>query len=327
VLPTNYFGKQQVQTTFFNLFNLAAATLFLIDSLLYHQAYVESRRLHREGHAARDAYDLCVGKIDSAVGVAAYMLNIIGSCGYVATALLSVWGDQKNDVTNQVDLYSAFFNTINMLCYGVSSGLLSYVWFADRHSWEKCAEQAPRDLNFVSQLCDTTGSIAYLAFVLYGVIMRVSIAGDALQHNDARIYPKGAAQVQSTEYSMYLVGDVIYLGAPVVLLCDYYRMKGKQIEKEHIRESNAASDDYKLNNDDLRASLLAAANSSPDYGSHDDAVNLDEQQPEGQQPQPSDADADGDVQGTTGKTDKNNTSNKSKAAQHHGKKSKHRNKR
>lgn len=155
-----------------------------------------------------------------------------------------------------------------MMMFTVSSCLFTYVWFSDRRSWSQCKHQAPRDLNFLSQACDTTASLAYTAFLLYGTTMRILIAGYALQENDATLYPSLVKTVTSREYACYVIGDTLYLIAPLALYADYWRMKSIAIQKEHERKQNAASIDPQLHGDDLRTALLASGEyRSPDYGS------------------------------------------------------------
>ena len=50
-LPSNFFAKRQTQTYLFDIFNLLSACIYAVDSILYRQAFIESRELHRQGHA------------------------------------------------------------------------------------------------------------------------------------------------------------------------------------------------------------------------------------------------------------------------------------
>jgi hypothetical protein len=196
----------------------------------------------------------------------------------VFSSVLSVYGDAQSNIFNQVDLTTYFINSLNMILFTISTSLFYYIWFVDRHTWERCVHQAPRDMNFLSSTCDTLASFAYLGFILYGTIMRLLIAGDALQEQDPSRYLKHVKPLQAREYNMYVIGDAIYLISPIALWMDYVALKHKNIVKEDERKQKLKSDRYEEHNDDLRQALLAESQderNKRNYGANDDVMSED----------------------------------------------------
>lgn len=257
-----------------NLLNLGGAVLFAIDSVLYYIAYRISRQQHHNGHSNDDQYDICTGRIDSRLGVTAYMANILGSVGYVVSSCITI---QYNDnVIHKVysDIATNYIDTINMLCFCISAFIFVYIWILDEST---CTKAMPLDQTIVSNVCDTIASTLCIIVLLYGLITRVYLQQHTTINNkqSAYDYQGEIRYVGTKQHRYYVVSDIIYVISTVALLVDYCKRKHQYIQENYYKLVNDKQ--HKLRSTDELQCLLSLESQGNSYGAanHVEAISLD----------------------------------------------------